>query len=122
MINWIMDKLNLMRFRIRPLRIRSYTDIVKERIFDDIDKFRSNVFNMDMGDIENGIKLIGDMKLDCGIHREAFDDFQEIKTRFYMMQTGAFDPSNPLGPFGGIYAQYAQDCQYSHYSQFWNQP
>jgi hypothetical protein len=118
MLNWIKNKIESFRFIRRPLKIRSYTDVVKERVFAEIDKFRSNVLNMNLDDISNGIKLIDHMHLDCGTHPEAFYNLQEIKRCFSMMQSGAFDPSNPYGPFfnsglGGFYANY--NNMYSQY-------
>lgn len=105
MFDWIKNKIESIKFIRSPLKIRSYTDVVKERVFTDIDKFRSNVLNMNIEDVENGIKLIGHMQIDFGTHREAFNDFEEIIGKLNLLKSRSFDPENPYGCFNNMYSQ-----------------
>lgn len=112
MLNFIKNKLDLIRFIRRPLKIFSYTEVVKSRVTPDIIRFRVNVLNMDLNDISNGIKLMEDMGIESDSQSLFGDDLREIKRCYSMMQSGAFDPTNPYGCFSNAYAQYNP---YSHF-------
>ncbi len=111
MFSWIKEKISKMTCKFGPIKIRSYTDVIKERSFPDIAKFRANVLNMNIDDIADGIKLIDHMGIDGTanlLHQEAYFDLQEIKTRFNQMKFSE--------AFGGFYQQ-NQYGQYNPYAQ-----
>ena len=118
MLNWIMSKIDLMRDKFGPLTIRSYTDIVKERSFGDIDNFRANVLNMNIDDVDKGIQLLDYMEIDSEVHTRAFMTIQDIKSKYNQMKF-----SESCGGFynmNDIYAQYRNmsgQAGYNPYAQ-----
>lgn len=98
MIDWIKDKLELIQFYKKPLKIRSYTDIVKERVFPDIARFRARISIINPEYAKEGIRLLNRMEIKIREHPEAWDDINTIKTCIYKMECGQH-PNNTAHQF-----------------------